>query len=352
MKKNEHVANFIKAMTFEKPDWIPCTVSCLPATRTKYEDTLDEIFLQHPNLFPGFKPGGWKDQKLDRNYRAGRWTDAWGVVWDNCEEGMAAIPVEDKAPIQDWAAFDTYTPPDPMQVDDHGDRVDWAARAASCARAKEHGGLASGHLIHGFMFMRLFYLRGFSNFMIDVGTHDPRLDRLVSMVLDHNVVLVDKWLECGIELLSGGDDMGMQTSLPIRPEDWRRYLKPCFEAIFGRCRDRGVHVYLHSDGHIVEIIPDLVECGVTVINPQIRANTLKGLVDVAKGTVCINLDLDRQMFPFATPAEIKAHIHECRDALHSHDGGLMLNAECAPDVPLANIKAICEALEEVGCGPR
>ena len=145
--------------------------------------------------------------------------------------------------------------------------------------------------------------------------------------------------------------MGMQDSLPISPTDWRRCLGPCFESIFGRCRDRGIYVYLHSDGHIIEIIPDLVKCGVTVINPQIRANTLEGLVEYAKGDVCINLDLDRQLFPFATTAQIKAHIREARDHLYSPDGGLMLHAECAPDVPLENIKAICEALEEAGCGP-
>jgi uroporphyrinogen-III decarboxylase len=172
------------------------------------------------------------------------------------------------------------------------------------------------------------------------------------MVLNHNVKLVDKFLEIGIEMLYGGDDMGMQKSLPISPADWRRYLRPCFEAIFGRCRDKGIYVYLHSDGHILEIIPDLAGCGVRVINPQIRANTLEGLVKAAKGKVCINLDLDRQMFPFATPKEIKAHIHEVKDALYLPEGGLMLTAECAPDVPLVNIKAICEALEEVGGGPR
>jgi hypothetical protein len=104
-------------------------------------------------------------------------------------------------------------------------------------------------------------------------------------------------------------------------------------------------VYLHSDGHILDIIPDLVECGMTVINPQIRANTLDGLVRVCKGKVCVNLDLDRQMFPFCGPADLDAHVKEAVVKLGSKDGGLMLSAECAPDVPLANIEAICQAFE-------
>jgi len=66
--------------------------------------------------------------------------------------------------------------------------------------------------------------------------------------------------------------------------------------------------------------------------------------------VCIHLDLDRQLFPFATPDEIKAHVHEAVDALGSDDGGLMLYAECEPDVPLGNIEALCDAFEAVG-GP-
>lgn len=352
MKKNETLNNFIKTMLFDRPDWIPCTVSMLPATWLKYGAALEEVVLAHPRLFPHYKPGGYKNMKLSRSYQKGRWTDAWGVVWDNLVEGMAAIPVEELAPLRDWASFDSYKPPDPMKVDDEGNPVDWAARAKFIANTKNAGGLPTGGLIHGFMFMRLFYLRGFTNFMMDVGSHDPRLDKLIGMVRDYNVAIVTKYLEAGIEMLSGGDDLGMQTALPISPADWRRYLTPCYEAIFGPCRNRGVFVYLHSDGHILEIIPELIKCGVTVINPQIRANGLEGLQRYAKGKVCICLDLDRQLFPFATPAQIKAHIREAHNALYIPDGGLMLNAECAPDVPLENIKAICEALEEVGGGPR
>ena len=103
---------------------------------------------------------------------------------------------------------------------------------------------------------------------------------------------------------------------------------------------------MHTDGHIHEIIPDLIECGVNVVNPQIRANGLDNLVRVCKGKVCVNIDLDRQMFPFGTPADIDAHIREVVEKLGAPEGGLWLSAECAPDVPLENIEAICLALEK------
>ena len=96
---------------------------------------------------------------------------------------------------------------------------------------------------------------------------------------------------------------------------------------------------------MIPVISDLIEAGVTVVNPQIRANGLDNLVRECKGKVCVNLDLDRQLFPFATPEEIDAHIREAIEALGSEEGGLMLSAECEPDVPLENIRAICEAFE-------
>jgi hypothetical protein len=139
---------------------------------------------------------------------------------------------------------------------------------------------------------------------------------------------------------------------------WRRYLKLCYARIYRSFRDAGHYVYMHTDGQIYEIIPDLVECGVNVVNPQVGANGLDNLVAVCKGKVCVDLDLDRQMFPFWTPAQIRAHVREAADRLGAPEGGLWLHAEIADDVPLENVEAICAALEEVrsyypcgGCQP-
>ena len=102
---------------------------------------------------------------------------------------------------------------------------------------------------------------------------------------------------------------------------------------------------MHSDGHIWEIIPDLIDCGVSVINPQVGANGLENLARVCRGNVCVDLDLNRQMFPFWTPRDIDAHVREAVEILGAPEGGLWLNAEIGDDVPLANVDAICSALE-------
>ena len=43
-------------------------------------------------------------------------------------------------------------------------------------------------------------------------------------------------------------------------------------------------------------------------------------------------------------------MRDAYEALYLPEGGLMLIAECEPDVPLENIEAICLALEET-CDP-
>ena len=73
---------------------------------------------------------------------------------------------------------------------------------------------------------------------------------------------------------------------------------------------------------------------------------LAGLL-IARGKVALNQDLDRQMFPFATPSEIADHVGEVFEGLYLKEGGLMLIAECGPDVPLENIDAICSAFEKL-----
>ena len=92
---------------------------------------------------------------------------------------------------------------------------------------------------------------------------------------------------------------------------------------------------------------DLIECGVSVHDPQLRANTLQGIAKAYKGKLCANVDLDRQGFPFMTPQEIRDQIKEVVDVMGAPEGGLMVMAAIyGNDVPLKNIEAICEAMED------
>lgn len=305
-----------KAMLFQHPEHIPVRLGILPAAWMKYREELTAVLRRYENLFG--------PQPAERNYDAvgkptyaeGRHVDAWGCVWENVAHGHEAIVTGHPVPTRD----DVHKLKAPSQDDG---------------------------LPHGFMYLRLADLRGFEEIMIDFAEEPPELQMLIDTVRDHNLRQVELMLakaEPG-SLRHFGDDLGTQKALPISPARWRKYLKPCYKAIYGRCHAAGHPVYMHTDGCIWEIIPDLIDCGVNVLNPQIRANGLDNLVRTCKGKVCVDLDLDRQLFPFATAGQIDRHVAECVQALGSPEGGLWLTAEVDDGVPLENIEAICQALD-------
>jgi hypothetical protein len=304
----------LRAMRFERPERIPVSVGILPATWMLHREALDELLARHAELFPAHVPGQRDYDAVGGTYRAGRHVDAWGCVWDNVQHGCEAIVTGHPLPRRELVG--SFQPPAP-----------------------------GAGMPHGFMWLRLGDLRGFEELMLDFADDAPELQRLIDLVLDYNLGEVGARIEASGEIVVFGDDLGMQNALPISPAKWRRYLKPCFAAIYERVHAAGKSVYMHTDGHILPIIADLIDCGVNVVNPQVRANGLDGLVREAKGKVCVDLDLDRQLFPFCGPADIDAHVREAVERLGAPEGGLWLKAECGPDVPLANIEAIFVALE-------
>lgn len=348
--RNRRTVNFLKTIYFDYPEWTECTLALMPATWMKYREELEELVLSHPRIFPGYKKGSKDFDYIDNPlYQPGRHTDCWGTVWENIERGLDSITVG--YPLANWADFESYVPPDPLKDDLFGPREDWENVQHSLENAKRMGNLVTGGgLPHGFMYMRLYYLREFENFMMDIATDDPRLQKLIKMVEDYNVAVIRKYLELGAEIMTFGDDLGLQRSLPMSPAMWRKFIKPSYERMFRPCRETDVPIALHTDGHVLEIIPDLIEVGVRLLNPQIRANGLAGLKEVAKGKLALNQDLDRQLFPFATPSQIEDHISSVFEQLYLPEGGLMLYAECEPDVTLENIDTICTVLEKI-CNP-
>jgi hypothetical protein len=347
--RNKHTLNYLKTITFDHPEWIPCRVGLMPATWIKYREELERLVLDHARVFPSYEQGSRDFDRIDDPlYELGRHIDCWGTVWDNVERGLDSHPIE--FPLEDWTAWGNYVPPDPLKDDMWGPR-DWEQERRLLDGARRRGDVAIGAgLPHGFMYMRLFYLRRFENLMIDMASEERRLWHVIDIVETYNSVVIGKLLSLGAELMLFGDDLGLQRSLPMSPAMWRKYIKPSYERMLRPCREANIPVYLHTDGHILHIVADLIEMGVRVLNPQFRANGLAGLKETAKGKVALDQDLDRQLFPFATLSEIEDHIGEVVEELNLPEGGLMLYAECEPDVPLDNIDAICRTFETI-CNP-
>jgi uroporphyrinogen decarboxylase len=331
--------NTLRTLEFRYPEWIPCRVLILPTHLESDREKCEKLVKEHPRIFTN---QNLKDYgHLGERFKKGYLRDSWGCLWRNEIDGIAGIVVEH--PLDDWEKLKDYKPPDPL-VTGLFDPRDWDVTKKQFDKMREQGFFVEGNCES--FFDLLYALRGFENLMIDLATDDPHLPKLIEMVTQYELKLIDKWLEIGVDSLYFHSDMGTQQTLMISPEKFRQYIKPVFKKLFKKCRNAGVHVRFSADGVLLSIIDDLIECGISMHDPQLRANGLENIVRMYKGKICIDLDLDRQMFPTCSPDDIYDQVKECVEALYLPEGGLMLSASNSPDVPIENIQAQCDAFEE------
>jgi len=311
---------------------IPISAWIEPAAWIRHREAMSRIVARHPVLFGEGYAGPQDYDAVSGTYAAGAHTDAWGCVWTNVHPGMEAVVTGHPVPTRE------------------------AVHALALPR--EDIGFP-----HGFMYLRLLDLRGFEEAMTDFAEEPPELQLLIDKVLEYNLRQARLRLAgltepgaakppCAAPAAPGslvvfGDDLGMQKGLAIGAAKWRRYLKPCFTRIYAPFKAAGHRIYMHTDGWILDIIEDLADCGVDVLNPQVRANGLGNLAAVFRAGMSMDLDLDRQLFPVATPDEIRRHVEEAVETLGKGPGRLSLKGEIGPDVPLENADALFTAMEEV-----
>jgi len=66
-----------------------------------------------------------------------------------------------------------------------------------------------------------------------------------------------------------GDDIGAQNNLIISPRMYREFIKPAQKSLNELIREKAPNAktFMHNDGAIYKIIPDLMEIGVEILNP-------------------------------------------------------------------------------------
>ena len=315
------MATLIQAIRMEHPESIPVSVSILPAAWIKYGAELQRLTDQYPQFFGG-RQVDWEHagEHLVPSYRQGIYIDEWNCEWHNEHAGNEAIVVGHPVKTEE----DVY-----------------ALKIPDCRE---------GRLPHGFMYLRLLDLVGFENAMVWFAEEGETIEVLIDKVLEYNLYQIAAVLPRMGDMIYFGDDLGMQKGLAIGAERWRKYLKPCFRKMYGlvKAYKPSQLIYMHTDGCIWEIMPDLQECGVDMINPQFRANGLDNLVRVCRKEhlIPINLDLDRQLFPVATRSQIFDHIAACVESLYLPAGGLGLSVELNYEISLENMASVLDAVEK------
>ncbi len=334
--------NFLRAIEFRRPEWIPLIFELPPAVCRRHGEELKRLMLRHPEAF-SLKKEFFDERTEDPLYNEGSYLrDDWGCLWYNAQDGVLGQVIEH--PLAEWSALPALKVPDPLT------QIDWSALRREKQEEAERGLPVVAYpqsFAHGGFFDRMQFLRGLENFLVDLITEPPELAVLMDRVLEYNLRYIDRWLEiAGIDVIWFHGDFGTQNGPLFSAETFRRQLKPAYMKMFQRCRQADVHVWYSCDGNILPFVDDLIECGVSIHDPQVRPNTIERIAEVYSGRLCALVDIDEQMLPYCSPKDIFAQVKQVRDTVGTPDGGLMIFAIPSRDVSLENIEALAAAWEK------
>lgn len=342
--------NTLRAYRFQGPEWIPIVTGIAPLMWQEYDpQELEDVMLTHTILFPDYKKGSIDPENIEIpeifGMRKGHpFTDAWGCVWETAFNGM--VGAVSKRPLAAWDAFETFSAPDPNKTDGINS-LDWQQLRSDAEAAKKNQTLFNVGLPHGHTFLRLQDLRGYENLILDMADENPNLIKLIQMIEDFNVELINRFIELKPDIIYIPEDLGMQTSPMLSPDMFKKYIKPVYKKITAPIKHKGILIHEHSDGFIIPIIDDIIESGGDIINLQDLVNGIDNIAKYVKGRIAIDLDIDRQNITVSGLAkDIDDLILEAVEKLGSPEGGLSLCYQPWPPTPIENIRATCDAMEK------
>jgi len=249
--------------------------------------------------------------------------------------------LDDDEDIND--ALDKYTFPNP-------DDFDYSQVEIFCDQYPDKA-IMFGHA--GAYQMAASNLRKTDLLFMDMAT-DPdgchRLfDGMVKFLLEH----YKRVLEAGkgkIDILRIHDDYGTQISTLFSKGMWREFFKSNLKKFVDLAHHYNAFLMQHSCGAIRTFIPDLIACGVDILDPVQKVAGLEpeGLKAEFGEAITFHGGIDTQfLLPNCRPDEVAAECRRYIEALHINGGYVFTSSQhLMADVPVENILAMYNAAKE------
>jgi len=225
------------------------------------------LHFQHPARIPFTLPKPWQRDLMGvgrepaRNRKQSGWErrgDAWyrtdemGNIWRRVVETTSGEVLEGVIE-KDWRLLDSYEWPDVA------DPAIWEKAAARCRELHAQGFYVLGSINWPFNTTR--YMRRLEVYLADLIGERENVLRLLGRGTDMTVTEIENYARIGADGVFGCEDWGTQDRLLVSPKMWREIFKPVFRRICEAAHARGIEVFLHSCGHVTEVMDDWVEVG-------------------------------------------------------------------------------------------
>lgn len=287
------------------------------------------------------------------NSRAKPWThhtgywemvDEWGNTWRRLES-ITKGEVFRGVIEESWDLLDSYEFP----------RVDapelYQDAAEQCRRYHEEGYYVLGGVDWPFNTAR--YMRKLETFLADVLEEPERTEDLLWRITHLIEREIQRYADCGVDGVMAGEDWGTQDRLLVSPRCWRRMFKPCFAYLCAAAKSRGLTVWLHSCGHVTEVLDDWVEVGISVCQfdqPELHGIDYLSQRFGGRMHFWCPVDIQRAL-PTRDIGRIRAAAKEYIDKLGRFGGGFIAGyygSNEALDLPPEYQAAACQAFMEYG----
>jgi uroporphyrinogen-III decarboxylase len=251
------------------------------------------------------------------------------------EDGLMGIVHEPL--IADWSDLDHFKTPDSV-LDIDKDAINRFCRATGKF-------VYAGSIVRPLE--RFQFIRTMEQSMSDVLLEEPGFVELLRRMHEHFRKEVERWCETEVDAIFLMDDWGTQHAMMLSPEIFRKYFKPMYRDYCEIARRHGKYVFMHSDGNIAEILPELVEVGVDALNSQLFCMDLDRLSSEVAGKITFWGEIDRQnILPNGSAREIREAVELVYAKLY-RNGGVIAQCEFGPAARPENILKVFECWNEL-----
>jgi uroporphyrinogen decarboxylase len=210
----------------------------------------------------------------------------------------------------------------------------------------------------GHIFQAAQSLRGWQTFLMDLLVNQRLAEALMDRLAEANIKRFERYAATVgpyVDVLQFEDDLGMQDRPLLRPELYRKMVRPYHEKLFRHVKSRcDAYLLLHTDGAVSPFIPDFIEMGVDILNPvQVSAagmdtGTLKrafGRDITFWGGGCDS----QSVLPFGSPKQVADEVKRRIDDL-APGGGFVFSPihNVQTGVPPENVVSMFETAREYG----